>query len=79
MTKSSSANAYDAVDYAAFAKFWEDHVKQLEKAGNLNSGIFRKTRGLLKKYGKEREAVLNKAITIACLSVALELSRASCL
>lgn len=74
MTKSSSANAYEAVDWAAFAEFWEEHVRNLEKARNLNSGIFRKTSGLLRKYGKEREAVLNKAITIARLSVTSNLS-----
>jgi len=62
---STSANVFDAVDYSAFAVWWESKVQELEKSRDWESGIFRKTTALLKKYGKERERVLNIHSTIA--------------
>ena len=54
MTRTSSVNAHDAVNFDDFAQWWEGEVKQLEARRKFASKIFRKTPALLKQYAKER-------------------------
>ena len=61
----SSANAHEAIDYGAFARWWNDIVSDNETKRNFQSGIFRKTAALLKQYGTDRKKIINIHNTIS--------------
>ena len=62
---STSANAHEAIDFGAFADWWNAKIGELESAHDFSSGLFRKTAQLLRTHYKERERVINISTTIA--------------
>ena len=62
-----SANTHDAIDFDAFAMWWNGVVKKNEESKEFGTGIFRKTAALLRAYYSERKRVLNIAATIAAV------------
>ena len=62
-----SANTHDAIDFDAFAMWWNGVVKKNEESKEFGTGIFRKTAVLLRAYYSERKRVLNIAATIAAV------------